>query len=49
MDVNSFFFQQIKDRKPLHVLQPAATDEGTLVGADRILRPIKSKNAKTKQ
>ncbi|XP_011873972.1 PREDICTED: geminin-like isoform X1 [Vollenhovia emeryi] len=37
-----------KDRKPLHILQPAATDNETLVGADRILRFAKSKETKTK-
>ncbi|XP_024888537.1 geminin-like [Temnothorax curvispinosus] len=40
---------KIKDRKPLHTLQPAATDKDTLVGADRTLRSCKSKEAKTKQ
>ncbi|XP_071566080.1 uncharacterized protein [Temnothorax nylanderi] len=40
---------KIKDRKPLHTLQPAATDKYTLVGADRTLRSCKSKEAKTKQ
>lgn len=34
---------QEKVRKPLQVLQPAATDRETLVGADRILRCIQSK------
>ncbi|XP_012525949.1 geminin isoform X2 [Monomorium pharaonis] len=38
-----------KERKPLHVLQPAATDKEILVGADRILRSTKSKESKTKQ
>ncbi|KAL6265063.1 hypothetical protein P5V15_005154 [Pogonomyrmex californicus] len=38
-----------KDRKPLQVLQPAATDNEMLVGADRILRSIKSQRATTKQ
>ncbi|XP_011647111.1 uncharacterized protein LOC105433466, partial [Pogonomyrmex barbatus] len=47
-----FFFLQNKgnkDRKPLQVLQPAATDNEMLVGTDRILRSTKSQRAKTKQ
>ncbi|XP_011701810.1 PREDICTED: uncharacterized protein LOC105458304 isoform X2 [Wasmannia auropunctata] len=42
-------FKTVKDRKPLHVLQPAATDKETLVGADRIFKPIISKEARAKQ
>ncbi|XP_011155975.2 geminin isoform X2 [Solenopsis invicta] len=38
-----------KDRKPLHELQPAATDKEILVGADRILQSTKSKETKIKQ
>ncbi|CAL1684840.1 unnamed protein product [Lasius platythorax] len=37
-----------KVRKPLQVLQPAATDKETLVGANRILRSVQQSKEKTK-
>ncbi|XP_029164389.1 geminin-like [Nylanderia fulva] len=37
-----------KIRKPLQILQPAATDKETLVGSDRIFRPVQQSKKNTK-